>query len=263
MISQFWFHGLRNCFITVADCDLFLPLSLTKRLVNHTRPSDITEGYAADWSIDSCRRTGLGIPGYFGTFRQDGRGTPVASERPRGGKARACCRSQIRREGFAERTCAEADHARQQGLDHEEVVVTQKEQPAQGIAAPRTRIRTMRWTSSTPPPIRRRRCQTSGSGTSRPSCGRDTGSNRGRRQVSTRGHGRASESSYRGSSSAMSLAEAATSRAMDSAMSSAPAPLEPAEWFEVTEVFEGVEARDIEAFMRCRNGIATRQGFDF
>ena len=54
MISQFWFHGLRNCFITVAECDLFLPLSLTKRLVNHTRPSDITEGYAADWSIDSC-----------------------------------------------------------------------------------------------------------------------------------------------------------------------------------------------------------------
>ena len=39
MISQFWFHGLRNCFITVAECDLFLPLSLTKRLVNHTRPS--------------------------------------------------------------------------------------------------------------------------------------------------------------------------------------------------------------------------------
>ena len=75
MISQFWFHGLRNCFITVAECDLFLPLSLTKRLVmrltiqmscrcclargwtdfgSHTRPSDIIEGYAADWSIDSC-----------------------------------------------------------------------------------------------------------------------------------------------------------------------------------------------------------------
>ena len=36
MISQFWFHGLRNCFIIVAECDLFLPLSLTKRLVNHT-----------------------------------------------------------------------------------------------------------------------------------------------------------------------------------------------------------------------------------
>ncbi len=35
-----------------------------------------------------------------------------------------------------------------------------------------------------------------------------------------------------------------------------------AEWFEVTEVFEGVKARDIEAFMRIRNGIATRQTFD-
>ena len=27
-----------------------------------------------------------------------------------------------------------------------------------------------------------------------------------------------------------------------------------AEWFEVTEVFEGVEAKDIEAFMRLENG---------
>ena len=41
MISQFWFHCLRNCFITGAECDLLLPLSLTKRLVNHTQPSDV------------------------------------------------------------------------------------------------------------------------------------------------------------------------------------------------------------------------------
>ena len=33
------------------------------------------------------------------------------------------------------------------------------------------------------------------------------------------------------------------------------------EWFEVTEVFEGVEARDIEAFMRIENG--GEAGFDF
>lgn len=33
------------------------------------------------------------------------------------------------------------------------------------------------------------------------------------------------------------------------------------EWFEVTEVFEGVEARDIEAFMRLENG--GEAGFDF
>ncbi len=34
-----------------------------------------------------------------------------------------------------------------------------------------------------------------------------------------------------------------------------------AEWFEVTEVFEGVEAKDIEAFMRIENG--GEAGFDF
>ena len=34
------------------------------------------------------------------------------------------------------------------------------------------------------------------------------------------------------------------------------------EWFEVTEVFEGVEPRDVEAFMRRRNGMGSRPGFD-
>ena len=46
---------MRNCFITVAERDLLLPLSLTKRLVNHARPSDVTEGYAADWTIEQLR----------------------------------------------------------------------------------------------------------------------------------------------------------------------------------------------------------------
>ena len=31
--AKFWFHGLRNCFITVAERELMLPPSLTKRLV--------------------------------------------------------------------------------------------------------------------------------------------------------------------------------------------------------------------------------------
>ena len=53
--AKFWYHGLRNCFITVAERDLLLPRSLTKRLVNHARPSDITEGYAADWTIGQLR----------------------------------------------------------------------------------------------------------------------------------------------------------------------------------------------------------------
>ena len=46
---------MRNCFITVAERDLMLPRSLTKRLVNHARPGDVTEGYAADWTVEQLR----------------------------------------------------------------------------------------------------------------------------------------------------------------------------------------------------------------
>ncbi len=53
--TKFWFHGLRNCFITVAKRELMLPRSLTKRLVNHARPSDVTEGYAAVWTVEQLR----------------------------------------------------------------------------------------------------------------------------------------------------------------------------------------------------------------
>ena len=37
------------------DRDLMLPASLTKRLVNHARPQDVTEGYAADWTMEQLR----------------------------------------------------------------------------------------------------------------------------------------------------------------------------------------------------------------
>ena len=53
--AKFWFHGLRNCSITVAERELMLPSSLTKRLVNHARPNDVTEGYAADWTVSQLR----------------------------------------------------------------------------------------------------------------------------------------------------------------------------------------------------------------
>ena len=53
--AKFWFHGLRNAFITVAERELMLPRSLTKRLVNHARPSDVTEGYAVDWTAEQLR----------------------------------------------------------------------------------------------------------------------------------------------------------------------------------------------------------------
>ncbi len=32
-----------------------LPRSLTKRLVNHARSHDVTEGYAADWTVEQLR----------------------------------------------------------------------------------------------------------------------------------------------------------------------------------------------------------------
>ncbi len=54
--TRFWFHGLRNAFITVAERDLMLPRPLTKRLVNHARDDDITEGYAADWTVEQLRK---------------------------------------------------------------------------------------------------------------------------------------------------------------------------------------------------------------
>ena len=53
--TKFWCHGLRNVFITVAERELMLPRSLTKRLVNHARGSDVTESHAADWSVDQLR----------------------------------------------------------------------------------------------------------------------------------------------------------------------------------------------------------------
>ena len=53
--TRFWFHGLRNVFITVAERELMLPRSLTKRLVNHARRSDVTESYAAEWTVEQLR----------------------------------------------------------------------------------------------------------------------------------------------------------------------------------------------------------------
>ena len=69
--AKFWFHGLRNCFITVAERDLMLPPSLTKRLVNHARPNDVTEGYAADWTIAQLREPAQRIADRIEAFTQE------------------------------------------------------------------------------------------------------------------------------------------------------------------------------------------------
>ena len=54
--AKFWFHALRNNFITIAEREIGLATSLTKRLVNHARPQDVTEGYAADWTLAQLLR---------------------------------------------------------------------------------------------------------------------------------------------------------------------------------------------------------------
>ena len=41
--------------MTFAERELMLPSSLTKCLVNHARPNDVTEGYAADWTVSQLR----------------------------------------------------------------------------------------------------------------------------------------------------------------------------------------------------------------
>ena len=53
--AKFWYHGMPNCFIAVAERELMLPHALAKRLVNHAPPNDVTEGYAADWTITQLR----------------------------------------------------------------------------------------------------------------------------------------------------------------------------------------------------------------
>ena len=72
--AKFCFCGLRSSFITVAERELMLPISLTKRLVNHARPSDVTEGYSADWTVEHLRepaqRVADRIDGLIGTVPQ-------------------------------------------------------------------------------------------------------------------------------------------------------------------------------------------------
>ena len=75
--------GLRNCFITVAERELMLLRSLTKRLVNHARPSDVTEGYAADWTVEQLREPAQRIADRIDELA--GSDAPVADARMRAG----------------------------------------------------------------------------------------------------------------------------------------------------------------------------------
>lgn len=87
--AKFWFHACRNCFITVAVRDLMLPDNLVKRLVNHAPSRDVTEGYAADWTLEQLRRAaqriadrieGLAREEDPGGRRQDDRRAPRSAK---------------------------------------------------------------------------------------------------------------------------------------------------------------------------------------
>ena len=69
--AKFWFHAMRNCFITVAERELMLPSTLTKRLVNHARPNDVTEGYAADWTVAQLRESAQRIADRIETLMRE------------------------------------------------------------------------------------------------------------------------------------------------------------------------------------------------
>ena len=71
--TKFWFHGLRNSFISVAERELMLPRSLTKRLVNHSRGSDVTEGYAADWTVEQLREPAQRVADRIDSLAKRGR----------------------------------------------------------------------------------------------------------------------------------------------------------------------------------------------
>ena len=53
--KPFWYHALRNCFVTVAAHELKLPKSLVKRLVNHRARAEVTGDYATQWTLEQLR----------------------------------------------------------------------------------------------------------------------------------------------------------------------------------------------------------------
>ena len=55
--ARFWFDALRTCFLAVAEDELMLPRSLTRRLVTHSRPFRGVGSADADWTIEELRES--------------------------------------------------------------------------------------------------------------------------------------------------------------------------------------------------------------
>ena len=54
--AKFWFQGMRNCYLAVAERDLLLPSSLTSRLLNRSPIGGIAAGHPRDWTIEQLRK---------------------------------------------------------------------------------------------------------------------------------------------------------------------------------------------------------------
>ena len=54
--AKFWFQGMRNCYLAVAERELLLPSSLTSRLLNRAPVGGIAAGHPEDWTIEQLRR---------------------------------------------------------------------------------------------------------------------------------------------------------------------------------------------------------------
>ena len=70
--TKFRVRALRNRFNGVADRDPMLPASLTKRLVNHSRSQDVTEGCAADRTMKQLRDAAQRIADRIDSLIRDG-----------------------------------------------------------------------------------------------------------------------------------------------------------------------------------------------
>ncbi len=53
--AKFWFQGLRNCYLALAERELLLPSSLTSRLLNRAPVGGIAAGHPEDWTIEQLR----------------------------------------------------------------------------------------------------------------------------------------------------------------------------------------------------------------
>ena len=70
--TKFWFQGMRNCYLAVAERDLLLPSSLTSRLLNRAPIGGIATGRPEDWTVQQLRAPAQHIADWIQTLMSDG-----------------------------------------------------------------------------------------------------------------------------------------------------------------------------------------------